>query len=343
MALKKDEKINMKLEFAAEDFSPVADDSIVVATDPTGAKVAIDIWCYADYFFSKIQDKSVSENMLYVDGIRIDKFKEYFVKEMKYVDFCEYLKDPTFCELQLEMNERHNTHINWVALYGLSMYVKEIINRRLVLLMKPSIRESLEEIAAGGGIASIGFNLKNGGTHTSDYSLLTDRVMNALTECQDETVGLHKIVRKVDVYTNEYGQIEFVRYMSKFFHEYFSEVRRRKNSYLTTTEQKIICYLLKFFGFSPVVVQESRFRQLYNSKYNPQGHYLPLNIPGVVESKAMVYLEFLPYSIWKQGKINPLNEKEQHQQHFLGNLKLNLGGAPGVAELLQVVEGMFGR
>lgn len=342
MALKKDENHKTKLEFAAEDFSPVTDDSIVVATDPTGAKVAIDIWCYADYFFANIQEKSVSGGMIYVDGIRIDKFKEYFVKEKKSADIAGFLEDPAFCGLQQEMHELHNTHINWVALYGLCMYVSEIISRRLALLMKPSIKESLEEIAAGGGVDSIGFNLKNGGTHTSDYNLVTERVMKALTECQDETVGLHKIVRKVDVYTKEYGQIEFVRYMSKFFHEYFSEVRRRKNSYLTTTEQKIICYLLKFFGFSPEVVQASRFRQLYNSKYSPQGHYLPLSIPGLVESKAMVYLEFLPYSIWKQGKINPLNEKEQHQQHFLGNLKLNLGGAPGVAELLQVIEGMFG-
>lgn len=103
-------------------------------------------------------------------------------------------------------------------------------------------------------------------------------------------VGFDRIIKKIDVYTKEYGQIEFLRYISKFLHDYFSSVKRRKNSYLTTTEQKLVCYLLKFFDFSPEIVTESRFRQLFNNKYKAVDHIMPLIFPGLLETKIKLYL-----------------------------------------------------
>lgn len=342
MALNKDKNKKWEMNFSPEDFTPVTDETIIVAAGPDGNQAGINLWMYANYFFNNIQEKEVSGGLLYIDGIRIDKYKEYFVKEKKFKNIPDFLEDSTCYGLQQEMLEKHNTHINWVALYGLCMYIREIINRRLALLLKPTIRETLEEIGDMNNLESISFNLKDGTTHTSDFFLLKDNIVKSLKECDDETYCFHKIVRKVDVYTKEYGQLEFVRYISKFFHECFSNVKRRKNSYLTTTEQRIICYLLKFFEFSPEVVQESRFRQLFNSKYKPVDHFMPLGIPGLLEAEAKVYMEFIPYSIWKKGKINPLNSKELHKQNFQRNMKMNLGKLTGLSEFIEVVDGMFG-
>lgn len=342
MALTKDKNKKWTMNFSSEDFIPVTNDSIVVVEGPDGHKVAINLWMYANYFFNNIQEKQVSGGLLYIDGIRIDKFKEYFVKENKIKNISKFIEDSTCYGLQQEMQELHNTHINWVALYGLCMYIREIIDRRLALLLKPTIKETLVEIGDKSNLDSVTFNFKNGNSHSSDFFLLKDYVVKSLKECEDETVGFHKIVRKVDVYTKEYGQLEFVRYISRFFHECFSNVKRRKNSYLTATEQRIICYLMKFFEFSPEVVQESRFRQLFNSKYKPIDYFMPLSIPGIYEANAKVYMEFLPYSIWKKGKINPLNSKELHKQNFLGNIKMNMGDRPDISELLKVIDGMFG-
>ena len=156
------------------------------------------------------------------------------------------------------------------------------------------------------------------------------------------TVGFHRIVKKVDVYTKEYGQIEFVRYISKFLHEYFSSVKRRKNSYLTTTEQKLVCYLLKFFDFTPEIVTESRFRQLFNNKNKPVDHIMPLFIPGLLETKVKLYLEFIPYSIWRKGDINPLKEYELHEEALVKEFTINMGEMPDISVLIELIDGIVG-
>ena len=251
------------------------------------------------------------------------------------------MKDKTSCALCEEMETLHNTHVNWIALYGLCSYIREIINRRLALLLKPDLKDTLSEIQGLENIDSISFELKNGRIHTTDFCEVKKIIWESLKNSDEPTIGFHKILKKVDVYTQEYGEIEFVRYISRFFHEYFSGVKRRKNSYLTITEQKIICFLLMYFGFSPEKVQESRFRQLFNSKYNAIDHIMPLNIPGFFESNVKLYLEYIPYKIWSRGKINPLKEKEMHQEALIHEFTMQMGESPDLKELLNYVNGII--
>ena len=118
------------------------------------------------------------------------------------------------------------------------------------------------------------------------------------------------------------------RYITKFLHEYFNEIKRRKNSYLTITEQKLVCFLLKYFGFAPETVQESRFRQLFNNKYNATDHIMPLNIPGFFETNVKLYLEYIPYKVWSKGKINPLKEMDMHKEAFVNQFTMQMGDKP---------------
>lgn len=330
------------ISFTAEDFTSDTQNNIVQAVDSKGETIAIDTWKYAIYFFENIQRKDISKDSIYLDGLRLDKFMEIFINGNHHQKISQFLTDERSCCLHQEMLEKYGTYINWVALYGLCAYIREIINRRYALLLKPSLKDTVEEIGGVTNLNSVTFNLKDGSKHTTDFNEVKKLIVNALETSNQPVVGFHKIERKVDVYTKEYGQIEFVRYLSQFLHTYFSSVKRRKNSYLTATEQKMVCYLLMFFDFSPEVVTESRFRQLFSSKYNAVDHIMPLFIPGLLETNLKLYLEFIPYSIWKKGPINPLKEKELHHDAIMKDFTMNMGEMPDISQLISLIDGIIG-
>ena len=339
--MKNKQEIKQYVSFSQEDFSSDMKNNIVHATDSTGKTVAVDTWKYARYFFDKIQRKDISKESIFIDGIRLNKYVEIFKKENHAQKIVDFISDKTSCSLYKEMETLCNTHINWVALYGLCSYIREIINRRLALLLKPTLQDTISEIKALENIESISFGLKDGNNHTTDFCEIKKIIWDSIKNSNETTVGFHKIVKKVDIYTQEYGEIEFVRYITKFLHEYFNEVKRRKNSYLTITEQKLVCFLLKYFGFAPEKVQESRFRQLFNSKYNATDHIMPLNIPGFFESNVKLYLEYIPYKVWSKGKINPLKEKDMHKEAFVNQFTMQMGDKPELKELLDYIAGII--
>ena len=331
------------ISISIEDFTYDTKNNIVRVEDSEGKTIAVDTWKYAMYFFENIQRKDISDHSAYLDGLRLDKFVEIFIKDKHHQKICTFLTDNYSCYLHHEMQEKYGTYINWVALYGLCAYIREIINRRYALLLKPTLKDTIEEIGGLDNLESVTFNLKNGNKHSTDFCEVKELIVNSLEGSDISTVGFDRIIKKIDVYTKEYGQIEFVRYISKFLHDYFSSVKRRKNSYLTTIEQKLVCYLLKFFDFSPEIVTESRFRQLFNNKYEAVDHIFPLFIPGILETKIEFYLEFIPYSIWSKGKINPLKENELHKEASLTNFTMNMGDMPDVSLLINLIDGIVGK
>lgn len=335
------QEIKQYVSFSQDDFSLDMENNIVHATDPTGKTVAVDTWKYAIYFFDKIQRKDISKESLFIDGIRLDKYVEIFKKENHAQKIVDFISDKTSCSLCKEIETQNDSHINWVALYGLCSYIREIINRRLALLLKPTLQDTISEIKGLENIESISFELKEGNSHTTDFCEVKKIIWESIKNSEETIIGFHKIVKKVDVYTHEYGEIEFVRYISKFLHEYFNEVKRRKNSYLTTTEQKLVCFLLKYFGFTPEKVQESRFRQLFNSKYEAIDHIMPLNIPGFIESKVKLYLEYIPYKVWSKGRINPLKENELHKEALVKKFTMQMGEKPELKELFDYITGII--
>lgn len=330
------------ISYEMGDFTSDVENNIVHVSNPNGTKVAINTWTYALYFYENIQRKEISDHWYYLDGIRFDKFVELFLEEKHATRLSEFIQDKITRQLYWEMFELHGTHVNWVALYGLCSYIREIINRRYAVLLKPTLADTLAEIGTKENLREIRFELENGGSHVTDFYVVRDIVLEALRAGNVPSYGFHKIVRKVDVYTHEYGEIEFVRYISRFLHEYFHMVKRHKNSYLTVTEQKIVCFLLKYFGFTPEVVQESRYRQLFNSKYDAIDHIMSFNIPGYLKSNVKLYLEYIPYTIWSKGKINPLNEKILHGDALEEQFTIDMGENPDITELYDYIKGVVG-
>ena len=95
------------INFSSEDFTSDTKNNVVRVTDPSGKTLTVDMWKYAIYFFVNIQYKKISEKSLYVDGIRIDKFIEYYIKEEKLLNVKSFIMDSTCYGLQQEMQEKY--------------------------------------------------------------------------------------------------------------------------------------------------------------------------------------------------------------------------------------------
>ena len=77
---KKQEK-QYSISISTEDFTYDTKNNIVQMVDSEGKTVAVDTWKYAIYFFENIQRKDISEHSVYLDGLRLDKFVEIFIKQ----------------------------------------------------------------------------------------------------------------------------------------------------------------------------------------------------------------------------------------------------------------------
>lgn len=193
---KKQEK-QYSISLSPEDFTYDTKNNIVQTVDSEGKTIAVDTWKYAIYFFENIQRKDISERSVYLDGLRLDKFVEIFIKDKNHQKICTFLTDDYSCFLHHEMQEKYGTHINWVALYGLCAYIREIINRRYALLLKPTLKDTVEEIGGLDNFESVTFNLKNGNKHSTDFCEVKKLIVNSLEGSDMSMVGFHRIVRKL--------------------------------------------------------------------------------------------------------------------------------------------------
>lgn len=348
MAIKKNSEYRGSINISSDDLTNDEIHNNVQIEDSTGRKLLVDMWCYVRYFFEKIQYKDIDNGFVYVDGcltpvIFCKKFvtdtdKDSGNKKFKLLE--EFIFDSTCYDFQNKIGNKYNVHINWIALYFLCVYIKEIIDSRYCIIFKPSTKEILNEISNSEDVKEITITMKNGGKISTSYSGIIENLVNSLKNCEDETYGIDRMEKKVDVYTKEYAQVEFVRYISRFFHDYFN-VKRRKNSYLSNEEQELIRYLLYFFKFSPDIITDSRLRQLMISKYSCNEHLLFLNFPGIFESNLAIHLEFLTYTDIKKGKINPLKIKKidkKETKKFTLKLEENLSY---IHQLIALTKDMF--
>lgn len=278
---------------------------------PPPEEPTVDLWSYAAYFSAKLLNQFCTERAVYLDCIQLNSFIKSLNKEEFVTGLASFLNEPKVIELQDEMQKRHEAHINLCALYALCAYIQEIIKSRLCIKLRPSLSETIEEIGGVDNIAEIEFKLINNSSATITTPDLFGTVMSSLKATTDmDTREIDTITNQSQVYTKEYSQIIFVDYLSRFFQDYF-KIKRRVNSFITTTEQRIICYLLYKFGFSSYPVQESRFRQLFRNRCKITKHWFNMSpflslMDPEIDIDINIPVGILSYSEWKDGKINPL-------------------------------------
>lgn len=268
--------------------------------DENGKPVyGVDIWCYCKFFAEHIQ-LTYDENGF--DGLSLYEYAYLVENNQKdlFPKLIDFNKDGNVYDFQMEMRDKYNVHINAWALCNLCMFIDKIVHRKLVVLLKPTIADTIEEIQE---LDSITFTNKNGKSTTTRNKALIEQVKTALKPEDKTEYEVERIANRQEVFTKELMQIEFFYYLSTFFQKYFPIKRR---GLLTPAEMKMCGYFLKWFGLSAEVVTDSRLRQ-FRMKFD-QVSVGGISIMPINGEDVPIQWEFVKYKDWKNGKINPLKQ-----------------------------------
>lgn len=281
---------------------------LVYATDIAYAHIGdegqeqyeIDAWSYCRYFAENVQLR-LSDNV--IDGISLDDYaEEIYNSENSFLKkLIAFSHDGKICDFQLIMHDLYGVNINGWALCNLCLFINEIINQKLVVLLKPTIADTLDRIK---DIEEITITNQDGSKTISSNNNLKSLFIEALKKGKDSEYEVYGFVKRDKVFTKELMQIEFFYYMSNFFNKFF-KIKRR--GIITNEESDIIGYFLKWFGLSSTIVSASRLRQLRMGFANIGiNNYAQLNIDG---KPKIVQWQIIKYADWGKGKINPLKHK----------------------------------
>ena len=278
--------------------------------DDSGQTIqSLDIWEYCRFFSDHIQLKTDDLD----DGIDLISFSDkhgfLFLGDNKKIEqqkaFIEKLfsftADGRVCNFQKEMESYYKIRINAMALCTLCLFINDIIHSKLVVLLKPTLEDIAKSI---NNLKTVSFTNEDGSTISSDNKLLLASIKKAIPQEKKVKYEAYKIADRQEVFSKEAMQIEFFYYLSKFFNQYF-KIKRRGS--LTNLESEIIGYFLKWFELSPKEVSYSRLRQLrMNFDKVGMGDIFAISLNG---KDIKFQWQFIKYSDWSKGKINPLNRE----------------------------------
>ena len=269
--------------------------------DENGKPVhCVDIWCYCRFFAEHIQLMYGDNDF---DGLSLFEYADIVESNQKeyLIRLIDFNKDGNVYDFQMEMQNKHNIHINAWALCNLCLFIDKIVHRKLVVKLKPTIADTIGEIH---DLESVTFTNKDGKSTTTSNKALIEQIKGALKTEEKVSYEVDCIADRQDVFTKELLQIEFFFYLSTFLNKYFSIKRR---GLLTSAEMKMCGYFLKWFGLSAEVVTESRLRQ-FRMRFD-QVSVGSISVLPINGTDVKVQWEFVKYKDWKDGKINPLKKE----------------------------------
>lgn len=210
------------------------------------------------------------------------------------------LHDKRLSQLQDELETEHKQ----VCLFNISVLSQFLIERgksRYLYLSRPTISDTLAELK---NVSKITFTNTDGSTVESKSTTLIKKVMETL-EAEKESDALKcevdKIVTWDDFADKSILQSYFVHDLAMFLNKYFP-IKRKKDALISTKEVELILYLMKIFGLSAVELTNKRYWQLMkiHKAIKSATCYGEMTING---KKSVAPVFFIPYSIWKNGKI----------------------------------------
>lgn len=326
--MKKEKKEVKKgqMKLYSEHMIPLTDKEGNEIKDENGNSIpALDLWSYCEFFAENIQMKTnigTKENPHFLyDGLSLYDFADQFEEEKFQKFLLFFMQDEKSYQFQLDMEAKYNVKINAAALCVLCHFISKIVTDKYVMLLNPSLKETLESIS---DLKEITFENADGTKHSSQYSALLDSIMRTLKEKEKEELSnysTYKLVKREEAYTREIIQAEFVYYLSHFFHERF-DIPRKFGGLISVLEQEMVCYYLWYFGLSSEKVGDSRFRQLKNVDQKKLFNSSWVSITFEDKGEVFMQLDYVKHKYWKSGKINVLkvdnwNELEKGAKIFL--------------------------
>lgn len=256
---------------------------------------------YLEFYVDNIQPYTQFEDSpekIY-EGITEDDFFKSYPNGFSDL-FKLLLFDKRLIQLQDELENEHKQ----VCLFNMAVLSQFLIERgksRYLYLLRPSISETLAKLK---DVSKITFTNKDGSMVESKSTILIKKVMETL-ESEKDSDALNCQVEKIVTWdkfsNNSIMQSYFVHDLTMFLHKYFP-IKRKKDALISTKEVELILYLMKIFGLSTVELTNKRYWQLMKiyKDIKSTTDFGEMNIDG---KKIVTPLYFIPYSIWKNGKI----------------------------------------
>lgn len=280
---------------------------------------------YIDYFMTNLQNKVELDGSTYLEGATAAfAFTDNLTERLFTTpDFERWLKDDTLDNLHKEI-KANGMKLCPLNFYTFCQYILTIIKEQYFILLKPTIADILEELS---DVKSITFTNSDGKDIKADNAELIKMVIENIKVSDTVTYEVDKIVR-VDklgsIMDKALLQASFVYNIALFLSEYFKDYPRRANCCMVSAvEQKLILYMLYFFGLAPAPLTDSRFRQLVKY-YNEHRSRVSLsNFPNI----GIIPMEVIKYKDWREGiNLNklkhPLNEGDNIT--FASNIKIEI-------------------
>lgn len=219
----------------------------------------------------------------------------------------KWMEDATIDKLHTEITS-NGMKLCPINFFTLCQYILHIIKEQYFALLKPTIADTLAELR---DVKAISFINGDDKTVTTNNKKLIKQIIDNLNAEETTEYEVEKIVKIDEIADKSLIQANFTYYVALFLKEYFKDYPRRSNCCMVSyTEQKLILYMLYFFGLSQTPLTDSRFRQLI-SQY--QTHRIKINY-SKIPNFGIVSLDLVKYKDWKNGlkwdRLDPLKEGE---------------------------------
>lgn len=283
-----------------------------IVTDENGVPT-FNPFDYLDFYEAKIHpyniyksDEPEVDDLKIYEGITADEFQEKFSKD--YFSVIKFLfENQRLSELQNEL-ETENKQVCMVNLGILSLFLRERGKARYLFLMKPKINETLSALK---NVSKITFTNEDGSVVESNSQTLINMILETMKEKSRVDENSHEYEKLVtwDKFVDKsVMQSFFVHDLAMFLNKYFP-VKRKKNALISTKEVELILYFMKLVGLSKEELTNKRYWQLMNiyEKINKEPSSL-VNF-NMGEKTVIIPMQYIPYSIWNNGKIDWTDEK----------------------------------
>lgn len=253
---------------------------------------------YICYFLENLQYKVEIDGKTYLEG---SNSAQNFLSQLspqlfQSPDFDRWVNDDKLNLLHKEVKD-NGMELCPLNFYTLCHYILSIIKEQYLLLLKPTIADTLIEIK---DVRAITFTNADGKKISTNNAELIKLLLENIKAGDNNTYEADRFVR-VDKLTDKILlQSSFTYNIALFLKEYFKDYHRRTNCCMVSAiEQKLILYMLYYFGLAPAPLTDSRFRQLigYYKEHQTRVNY------SIFPELGVVPVEIIKYGDWKDGNI----------------------------------------
>lgn len=204
--------------------------------------------------------------------------------------------------------QERGIYISYANLFFLCRYIIALNESWYLALLKPTVSQSLELI---NDIEKIEFINKDGSSVGTDLRGIINPIKSILKTLEDDsTYEVEDIVSVKEWSNKEIFQADFVYCLSRFLRNFFLQADRRKNAYISESEQQLVLDMLSYFGFAPKEgLTKMRYRQLMMYAKDVVESFSYFEIDGIEFP-----ISFVKHEDWKDRKLSYIIKSDKEDR-----------------------------